>query len=138
LVTIEDILERIVGEIEDEHDKDDDDILQVTDTVARVKGTAGIDDFNRHFNVNLKNKRFTTIGGWLANRMGGVPKKGETLSAYGITFTITEADSRRARAVQVVIKKSPPADGGDTEEGEEEEEDKKTNAPAQEAAEKNA
>ena len=103
LVTIEDILERIVGQIEDEHDPpEDDDIVQTGENAWRVKGTTVIGDFNRAFGVALKNKRFTTIGGWLANRMGGVPKTGATLSVYGLSITVSDADGRRARIVEVV------------------------------------
>ena len=94
LVTIEDVLEQIVGEIEDEFDIDDDqgDIFALVDKSYRVSGSTAIERVNEAFNVNLQasnaQDQFDTVGGLIAHEMGHVPRRGEHHSLGGLRFTV--------------------------------------------------
>ena len=98
LVTIEDVLEQIVGEIEDEYDFEEDvQILQRTDNEYTVKAQVEIEDFNLHFNSNLDDKEFDTIGGLVTNAIGHLPKRGERVTIENFEFRVIRADSRKIR-----------------------------------------
>ena len=94
LVTIEDVLEQIVGEIEDEFDIDDDqgDIFALVDKSYRVSGSTAIERVNEAFDVTLQasdaQDQFDTIGGLIAHEMGHVPRRGEHHSLGGLRFTV--------------------------------------------------
>ena len=94
LVTIEDVLEQIVGEIEDEFDIDDDqgDIFALVDKSYRVSGSTAIERVNEAFDVNLQpsdaQDQFDTIGGLIAHEMGHVPRRGEQFMLVGLVFTV--------------------------------------------------
>lgn len=106
LVTIEDVLEQIVGEIEDEHDFDEDTyILKYKDSVT-VKAITPIETFNEHFHTSFSDEEFDTIGGLVINALGHLPKRGETLQMGGLQFRILRASSRRVH----LIKVSPAVD----------------------------
>ena len=97
LVTIEDVLEQIVGDIEDEHDFDEaeDNILQDQDGIYRVKAITEIADFNERLGGELSDVDYDTIGGLVLNQFGRLPKRGESVAAGGFKFTVLRADSRR-------------------------------------------
>lgn len=101
MVTIEDVLEQIVGEIEDEFDFDEteDNIIQDTDGHYRVKASTEIDDFNEYFKSNFSNEEFSTIGGLIIHAFGHLPKKDEIIIFKGFKITILRADSRKLYAV---------------------------------------
>ena len=102
LVTIEDVLEQIVGEIEDEHDFDDDMlILKLSETESTLKALTPIDEFNEHFNTSFSDEEFDTIGGLILNTLGHVPKRGETLTLEGLLFRILRSDKRRIHLLKV-------------------------------------
>ncbi|MCH9705639.1 MAG: CBS domain-containing protein [Proteobacteria bacterium] len=102
VVTIEDLLERIVGEIEDESDEAEDrDITPHADGGATVKGTLSIEEFNQHFNSQLPANGADTIGGWLAAMMGRMPKAGDRYEKHGFIFKITAASERRIHHLDV-------------------------------------
>lgn len=103
LVTIEDVLEQIVGEIEDEHDIEDDDYLikPLDDGECTVKAITPVDEFNEHFDTSFSNEEFETIGGLILKEFGRLPERGETLSMGDLQFTILSADGRTIRLVQV-------------------------------------
>ena len=94
LVTIEDVLEQIVGEIEDEFDIDDDqgDIFALVDKTYRVSGSTAIERVNEAFDVTLQasdaEDQFDTVGGLIAHAMGHVPRRGEQHSVGGLQFTV--------------------------------------------------
>lgn len=97
LVTMEDILEQIVGEIEDEYDEDDEKtIFQTGDNSWRAMGTTDIDCFNRQFGTRLPDDDYDTIGGWLAAEFGHIPRRGDTIRHNGLTITVVGADAKRA------------------------------------------
>lgn len=102
LVTIEDVLEQIVGEIEDEHDFEDDlYILVHGDGQHIVKAITPIEDFNEHFGIELSDEEFDTIGGLLMNAFGHLPKRDETIELEGFLFKVIRADNRRVHLMQV-------------------------------------
>ena len=106
LVTIEDVLEQIVGDIEDEYDFDDveDNIIQDKGGQYRVKALTEIADFNTRFNTGYGNEEFDTIGGLVLKRFGRVPKRGEQVSFDNLTFKVLRADSRRLHLLEVARK----------------------------------
>ncbi|MEI4549151.1 CNNM family magnesium/cobalt transport protein CorC [Pseudoalteromonas spongiae] len=108
LVTIEDILEIIVGEIEDEHDEEEEtqDIRQVAKHVYLVQALTPLEDFNQHFSTYFDTDEAGTIGGIILHAFGHMPSRGETIEIDGIQFKITNADSRRILQVQVTLPKS--------------------------------
>ncbi|MEC7642930.1 CNNM family magnesium/cobalt transport protein CorC [Idiomarina sp.] len=115
LVTIEDILEEIVGEIEDETDHNDDDkadIKRLSASKYSVKALTTIEDFNDHFNSDFADDEIDTVGGLVAHGFGHLPQPGEEINLDGFTFKVTSADKRRIQQLQV----TPPAPTQSTEE----------------------
>jgi magnesium and cobalt transporter len=104
LVTIEDVLEQIVGDIEDEYDFDEaeDNIVQDKTGQYRVKAVTEIDDFNDKFGTDFSDQEFDTIGGLVLKRFGRVPKRGEQVTMEGLTFKVIRADSRRLHLLEVI------------------------------------
>ncbi|MBA2658254.1 MAG: CBS domain-containing protein [Nitrosospira sp.] len=97
LITIEDVLEQIVGEIEDEHDFDEveDNIVQDLNGHFRVKAVTEISDFNERLEGELSDADYDTIGGLVLNKFGRLPKRGESVVIGTFKFTVLRADSRR-------------------------------------------
>jgi magnesium and cobalt transporter len=103
LVTIEDVLEQIVGEIEDEYDTDEDDVIKKhADGHYIVKATTAIDEFNEYFDANLNNKEFDTIGGLILQGFGHLPKRGEIFAINNFKFKVLHSDNRRIHLIEVV------------------------------------
>jgi magnesium and cobalt transporter len=107
MVTIEDVIEQIVGDIEDEYDYDDveDNIVPEKGGLYRVKALTEIADFNTHFGTRFSDHDFDTIGGLVMSRFGRVPKRGEQVAVDNLTFKVLRADSRRLHLLQVAKKK---------------------------------
>ena len=105
MVTIEDVLEQIVGEIEDEFDFDEteDNIIQDTDGRYRVKASTEIEDFNEYFKSKFSNEEFSTIGGLIIHAFGHLPKRYEKITFQGFKITILRADSRKLYSVLLEI-----------------------------------
>lgn len=102
LVTIEDVLEQIVGEIEDEHDIDEeDDIKKHEDGSYTLKASTDIDDFNEYFNSELNDEEFDTIGGLIAKAFGHLPKRGEMINVNHLRFKVLHSDNRRIHLLEV-------------------------------------
>ena len=103
LVTIEDVLEQIVGDIEDEYDFDEasDNILPEPGGRYRVKALTQIADFNAAFDAKLPDEAADTIGGFLIAQLGRLPKRGETVQLEGLRFQVLRADSRRVYTLLV-------------------------------------
>jgi magnesium and cobalt transporter len=108
IVTIEDVLEQIVGEIEDEYDFDETEaqILLDRNGLYRVKAQTSIEDFNATFGTEFSDDEYDTIGGLLLNRFGRLPKRGEEIELDGLRFRVQRADSRRLHSL-LVEKLSP-------------------------------
>jgi magnesium and cobalt transporter len=111
LVTIEDVLEQIVGEIEDEYDydEDEDNIVEEGAGQYRVKAVTEIEDFNEKFGTRFSDEDFDTIGGLVLKRFGRVPKRGEQVTMEGLTFKVLRADSRRLDLLEVEARSSAEA-----------------------------
>jgi putative hemolysin len=115
LVTIEDLLEEIVGEIQDEYDTEEPMIVALSETEARIDGRAGLDDLLDHFDLqpNLPDREeYDTVGGLIYHRVGGVPKVGDTVDVEGaLTLTVESTDGRRVGKV-LAVRQQP--EGGTT------------------------
>ncbi|TPE47607.1 CBS domain-containing protein [Maribrevibacterium harenarium] len=103
LVTIEDVLEQIVGEIEDETDKEENDDIQTTDkpNVYLVPALCSVEDFNEYFRTDLSEEEFDTIGGIIVQQFGHVPSRGEEITFNNFRFTVVKSDGRRVKTLQV-------------------------------------
>ncbi len=102
VVTIEDVLEQIVGDIEDEHDVDDDDFIkQLDERSYTVKAITPIDDFNELFESDLAGDEFDTIGGVVVKEFGYLPRREETVRIGRFQFRVLNADSRRVRLLHL-------------------------------------
>ena len=102
MVTIEDVLEQIVGEIEDEHDFDEDTyIFEHAKDRATVKAITPIEDFNNHFKTNFSDVEFDTIGGIVMNALGHVPKRGESVVIDDLEYKILRSTTRRINLLEI-------------------------------------
>ena len=103
LVTIEDVLEQIVGDIEDEYDFDEAAGNIVLDNTGRyrVKATTAIGDFNAAFGSRFANDHFDTVGGLVIHHLGRLPQRKEIISVEGLRFLVLRADSRRVHTLLV-------------------------------------
>jgi magnesium and cobalt transporter len=106
LITIEDVLEEIVGEIEDEFDiaADDGDIFALADRTWRVSGDTPIERINESFGLQLPDEDFDTIGGMIAHAMGHVPKRGEVHSMAGLRFVVMHTKGGAVKWFKVVTE----------------------------------
>ncbi len=109
LVTIEDVIEQIVGDIEDEFDFDEteDNILADKNGRFRVKAVTEIADFNERFGTRFADDDHDTIGGLVLSRFGRLPKRGETVVIEGFAFQVIRADSRKVHSL-LVERRAPP------------------------------
>lgn len=104
LVTIEDVLEQIVGDIEDEYDFGEEEfIFRKSDSEFNLKALTPIEDFNEYFESSLEDEGFDTIGGLIVHQMGHLPKRGEKLELGPFRFTVIRADSRRVDLLKLVV-----------------------------------
>ena len=108
MVTIEDVLEQIVGEIEDEHDIDEESFIRkYSDSNFTVKALTPIEDFNEYFATEFSDEEFDTIGGLVTHKLGRLPKRGETIIIDNMSFKVLNADNRRIRLMKVTLLRSP-------------------------------
>ena len=116
LVTIEDLLEEIVGEIQDEYDEEEPMIVPLGDNEARIDGRADVDDMLEHFDTSLggaDQEEFDTVGGLVYHHVGGVPSVGDTVEVDGLKITVEATDGRRVRTVHVLRTMPAPGAGAD-------------------------
>lgn len=103
LVTIEDVLEEIVGEIEDEHDDLQDNMVKkISDNEFLVSALIPIDEFNEEFGCKFSNKDFETLGGIVMNNFARFPKKNDAISIDNLRFVIASTDKRRLKKIKVI------------------------------------
>ena len=103
LVTIEDILEELVGEIEDEHDIDDLDLIQVSEKEFIADAKIEIDEFEEKFEINLNESTVETLGGYMTKKLGILPKVGDKIIVESIELVVTAADKRRIKKIGISI-----------------------------------
>jgi magnesium and cobalt transporter len=104
LVTIEDVLEEIVGEIDDEHDAEDKPEEHITaqpDGAFAVQALTPVEDFNEHFRVNFDTETVDTVGGLVTQAFGHLPERGESVEIGGFLFEVAKADARRVQLLRV-------------------------------------
>ncbi len=111
LITIEDVLEQIVGEIEDEYDFDETEDNIILDRTGRyrVKAITPIEDFNEKLGTHFSDEDFDTVGGLVTNKFGRLPKRSEQIGFDGVSFQVLRADSRRLYSLLVEKQKNDPA-----------------------------
>ena len=111
MVTIEDVLEQIVGDIEDEYDFDEteDNIIRDANGRYRVKALTEITDFNEALGTNFSDEEYSTIGGLVVSKFGHLPKRGEQVTFDNLCFTALRADSRRLHSISVDVLEQPGA-----------------------------
>lgn len=107
LLTIEDVLEEIVGEIEDEYDIDatEQHINKISQKQYTLKALTPIEDFNEFFGTQLDEEIFDTIGGLITQQFGHLPKRGESVVINGLDFKVLHTDKRRIRSLQLTLLK---------------------------------
>jgi putative hemolysin len=116
LVTIEDLLEEIVGEIQDEYDEEEPLIVKLSDDEARIDGRADIDDLSELFDIQLNledEDEYDTVGGFIYHRIGGVPKPGDQVKVNDLVLTVETTDGRRVGKVLVVRTRDGDDPGDD-------------------------
>ena len=101
IVTLEDVLEEIVGDIEDEFDLPDTSIERVDDTHIRIDGTYTIDDFNEEFDTALEQDGFHTMAGLVFGELGRAPEVGDSVTSAGLRLTVLEIDGSRIMRIEV-------------------------------------
>jgi putative hemolysin len=104
IVTLEDLLEEIVGEIEDEFDLPDESVEQVDDDTVRVDGTFPIDDFNERFRTNLPDEDYHTLAGFVFGLLGRQPEVGDDISHDGMRFDVLEVEGSRINKLAVTFE----------------------------------
>jgi len=102
LVTLEDLLEELVGEIRDEFDEEERLIQKVDAATYRVSGKLPIDELNAATGLNLPNESFDTVGGWVLDLFGRVPHKGEKAQTSEVSVAVEKV--QRTRVVEVLVK----------------------------------
>lgn len=113
LITIEDLIEEIIGDIQDEYDVEED-WLQIEDEdTVLVDGRLNIEELEDHFEIAIPREKFDTVGGYLFNLSGHVPVVGEELQDNGLLLTVLEGDDRKIRKVRVRRLGSVDSDGGE-------------------------
>jgi magnesium and cobalt transporter len=108
LVTLEDVLEEIVGEIRDEHDNEEELIHAEGDGSWVVDAVAHVDELEPLFDVEFEERDFDTVGGLVVSGFGRVPRIGEMLTTHGLSIEVLQADNRRVRRVR--IRPADPAE----------------------------
>ena len=104
IVTLEDLLEEIVGEIEDEFDLPDESIEQIDDDTIRIDGTFPIDDFNERFRASLPDEDYHTLAGFVFGLLGRQPEVGDDISHDGLRFDVLEVDGSRINKIAVTFE----------------------------------
>jgi len=111
MVTIENVLEQIVGEIEDEHDVDDDAaILKHDNDTFTIKALTSVEDFNEYFSCEWDDDEFDTVGGFVMSQFGRLPKRDEQVTIERFEFTVKRADNRRIHLLELSILPEVTAD----------------------------
>jgi putative hemolysin len=117
IVTLEDLLEEIVGEIEDEYDLPDETVERVDERTIRIDGTFPIDDFNEQFGTQLPVEDFHTMGGFVFGLLGRAPERGDRVEHEGLAFEVLEMEGTRILRLQVEFPEASEAIEAEAAEG---------------------
>jgi magnesium and cobalt exporter, CNNM family len=118
IATLEDLLEEIVGEIEDEFDLPDESVERLTDGRIRIDGTFSIDDFNEEFGVKLPVEDYHTMAGLVFGLLGRAPEPGDTVSVDGVKFNVVEVDGTRIERLEIEFVPVPEDEDEESREAE--------------------
>ena len=113
LVTVEDLIEEIVGEIRDEYDLEAEPIVVEADGAVVFSAKVAIEEMTERLGLSIEDEGFETVGGYVLSRTGRVPAAGERLEADGVSIEVLEAERRRIHKVRV--RRVPPATESDAE-----------------------
>jgi len=103
LITMEDILEELVGEIWDEHDEKVNSITKISDTIYEIDAQYHLDDFSELLNIKRPESTYYNVGGWVFELLSGIPKIGDVVTYKNLKITILEVDNHRLQKVRVEI-----------------------------------
>jgi CBS domain containing-hemolysin-like protein len=116
IVTLEDLIEQIVGEIDDEYDKPDVSILRLSKDRVRLAGSFPVEEFNERFGRRLSEEDYVTVGGFVFGELGRAPETGDKVEVEGVRFTVHQVDGARIVSIDVELRPLPqPADAADPE-----------------------
>lgn len=104
LVTMEDLVEEIVGDIEDEYDKKESTISKIDDNIFRIKGSLSVSEFNNRFDIDLEEGEYDTINGYLLTKLGNMPKEKEVIKLENVIFKIERVKSRRIEDIEINLE----------------------------------
>jgi CBS domain containing-hemolysin-like protein len=110
LITIEDLLEEIVGDIQDEYDLEEEWLQPQKDGSVLVDCRLNIEDFEEYFQTEVEREKFDTVGGYVFNLIGRVPREGEEIRDRGLRLVVTECDNQKLRKIQVNRLPAEPTD----------------------------
>jgi putative hemolysin len=114
IVTLEDVLEEIVGDIEDEFDLPDESVEQIDDRTIRIDGTFPIDDFNEQFGVELPQEDYHTIAGFVFGALGRAPEPGDEIEYDHLRFRVLEVEGSRINRLEIVFEERETAEVADS------------------------
>jgi CBS domain containing-hemolysin-like protein len=109
IVTLEDLLEEIVGEIEDEFDLPDESVERVDDSTVRIHGTFPLDDFNEQFGTELEHEDYHTVAGYVFHLLGRAAEPGDEVRSDGLRFRVLETEGSRIQRLEVEMGLTPVA-----------------------------
>lgn len=104
IVTLEDILEELVGEIWDEHDEVSVDIEEVAENEYLVNGSASLEDFFEYFNIQKIEDEVTTVNGWVMMNLEKIPEKGDTFKFENLSAEVVSVDGKRADKIKIIVE----------------------------------
>lgn len=107
IVTIEDLIEELVGDISDEYDREAEEIEQLGEDSFRVSPRITLDELAEACEIELDDEDVDTVGGLMTKALGHLPKGGEVATAYGLELTAERVDARRGRILSILVKKIP-------------------------------
>ena len=110
LVTLEDLLEELVGEITDEYDREEPEVVEVGDGVFRVDGKVAIDEVNELLDVELPDEEWDTVGGLMLGLLGSIPDEGQEVTYQNLSFKAERVQGRRLSKVLITRTEEPPAE----------------------------
>jgi CBS domain containing-hemolysin-like protein len=101
LITLEDVIEEIVGEIDDEHDQEERELMVVDGQTVVVDAKIDVEEVEAHFNCRLPEGPYESVGGLITHRLGRIPENGDSMAVEPLIFKVLAADARRARTVRI-------------------------------------
>lgn len=112
LITLEDIIEEIIGEIRDEYDKEEEQILKLTETSYLVSGSLQVDELNEFLELNIPTEEsdYETIGGFVLEHAESIPKEGYSFNSDGVKYTVKEVAKKRIKKIQIDLNEKRLSD----------------------------